>query len=259
MGLSWNIKCIFFIFLTDQMLFAIKGDQIVLPCGLPNIESCSRVKWNVTKRYGLGTEVVKNGRVTNPKHRLLKDCSLEITDLVLDDANTYSCESGNLISSVSLRILESKWECASHNYEGEYVMTVPLSIYSPVTETQEPNDVKTELQCYLNMFPGYMPCNDTRLNITWTAEDDTLINGKRFTFENPSPCFSKLFITKKLTDHHRTWKCHVQNDKVKATASHTTTVRGTKLAFTKLTLIYSKCHQCFISRRWPGGSVWCSR
>ena len=89
--------------------FAIEGDHIVLPCDLPSIN------WNLSERFGLGPELVKAGRVNNPKadkYRVLRDCSLEITHLVLKDAQTYSCESENLNSSVSLRILESKWEGA---------------------------------------------------------------------------------------------------------------------------------------------------
>ncbi|KAI9536508.1 hypothetical protein NQZ68_032303 [Dissostichus eleginoides] len=53
------------------------------------------------------TEVVKAGRVTAPERgALLKDCSLKINHLVLDDARLYSCDNGVLNSNVSLEILK---------------------------------------------------------------------------------------------------------------------------------------------------------
>ena len=110
-------------------------------------------------------------------------------------------------------------------------MVVSLFLYSVVREIPKAGEITMELHCFLNTFKGYVPCDgDTGLQIKWTADDDTPINGKRFTFDNPSTCFSKLIITKRPTDHHRTWKCHLtKNDEVKTTARYTTTVRGTKL------------------------------
>lgn len=68
------------------------------------------------------------------------------------------------------------------------------------------------------------------MRIEWSTEDNTPLNGSRFSFKSQSECFSKLIIHKKLTDHHRKWKCLLfQHDTVKATISYTTTVKGTKL------------------------------
>ncbi|XP_072251153.1 uncharacterized protein [Leuresthes tenuis] len=77
------------------------------------------------------------------------------------------------------------------------------------------------------MFGGVQDCkNNTGIQIKWTSQDDTPINGDRFRFENPSVCFSKLIITKKPTDHRRKWKCRVaQNDEFKADISDTTAVK----------------------------------
>ena len=92
-------------------MIALQGDGVTLPCGIPSITSCSSVNWNMVGDFGSVTEVVKAGRVVAPntlRLGLLKDCSLEIHHLVLDDAQLYSCDSGALNSSVSLRILEGK-------------------------------------------------------------------------------------------------------------------------------------------------------
>ncbi|XP_074510067.1 uncharacterized protein LOC141779222 [Sebastes fasciatus] len=181
------------------VMFAILGDDITLPCGVPSIKSCSSVNWNMAGKF---QSVVRAGRVTAPRLGLLKDCSLQINHLVLDDARLYSCDSGVLNSSVSLQILE-------------------------VAENLTPVDGKIELHCFLNMYKGLVtPCDNKGIHIKWSAEDNTPLNGNRFSFKNASECFSKLFITKKLTDHHRKWKCQLtQNDTVKATISYTTTVK----------------------------------
>lgn len=102
-------------------------------------------------------------------------------------------------------------------------------LFSTVTETTTEETI--ELHCSVSRFSGYISCkNETGIHIKWTTEDDVPITGKRFRFENPNICFSKLFITKKLADHHRTWKCQMtQNGVVKTSASYKTTVRGNKL------------------------------
>ncbi|XP_068995821.1 uncharacterized protein [Embiotoca jacksoni] len=191
---------------TDQLLmFATEGDSITLPCGIPSITSCSSVNWNMSGHFGLPTEMVKAGKVTVPnghRHVLLKDCSLEITHLVLNDAQLYSCHSETLNSNVSLQFLQ-------------------LSRSSTAAEDM------MELHCSLNTFKGHIGCTNSRgIHIKWSAEDDTSLNGNRFTFTNPSACFSKLIIRKKLTDHRRKWKCKISQDDVfKATTSYTTTVK----------------------------------
>ncbi|XP_063340904.2 uncharacterized protein LOC134635453 [Pelmatolapia mariae] len=83
-----------------------------------------------------------------------------------------------------------------------------------------------ELHCYLSTDKGADPCfYHKELHIHWSTEDDTPLNGSRFVIEHPRDCFSKLIIDKKLTDHHRKWRCHLtQNDLVKATISYTTSV-----------------------------------
>ncbi|XP_031708340.1 uncharacterized protein LOC116386357 isoform X2 [Anarrhichthys ocellatus] len=187
-------------------MFALLGEDITLPCGIPSIESCSSVNWNMAEEFQSIAEVVKAGKVTAPSPNalrlgLLKDCSLKINHLELNDARLYSCDSGTLNSSVSLQILE-------------------------VTERSTPAVGTIELHCFLNMYKGLAPCNNKGIHITWRTGDNTPLNGKRFNFDNPSECFSKLIITKKLTDHHRKWKCQLtQNDTVKATISYTTTIK----------------------------------
>ncbi|KAK9513647.1 hypothetical protein VZT92_027163 [Zoarces viviparus] len=187
-------------------MFALLGEDITLPCGIPSIESCSSVNWNIAEEFQSIAEVVKAGKVTAPSPNalrlgLLKDCSLKINHLELNDARLYSCDSGTLNSSVSLQILE-------------------------VTERSTPALGTIELHCFLNMYKGLAPCNNKGIHITWRTGDNTPLNGKRFNFEYPSECFSKLIITKKLTDHHRKWKCQLtQNDTVKATISYTTTIK----------------------------------
>ncbi|XP_035020408.2 uncharacterized protein LOC118114205 isoform X2 [Hippoglossus stenolepis] len=167
--------------------------------------SVTRSSGDVLPPYGFGSaaEVVRAGRVSAPnvpRLGLLQDCSLEINRPVLSDAQLYSCDSGGLRSSVSLRILQ-------------------------LTERPAPAEGTVELQCFLNTYKGYVACDNPELHITWTAEDNTPINGNRFHFEKLSDCFSKLIIKKKLTDHLRKWRCQVtQNDVVKASISHTTTI-----------------------------------
>ncbi|XP_029308252.1 uncharacterized protein LOC115021757 isoform X2 [Cottoperca gobio] len=158
------------------------------------------------------TEVVKAGMVTAPnalRLGLLKDCSLKINRLVLDDARIYSCNSGLLNSNVSLQILA-------------------------IAERSTPADSTIELQCFLNTYKGYVACSNTGIHIKWSTEDNTPIHGDRFQFKHESECFSKLIITKKLTDHHRKWKCQLtHNDMVQATITYTTTIQdGTEEVFT---------------------------
>ncbi len=97
---------------TDHLdMFALLGDSVILPCGIPSIKSCSFINWNMVGEFRTATEVVKAGRVTAPnvpRLGLLKDCSLEINHLVLNDARLYSCHSGALNSSVLLQVLERK-------------------------------------------------------------------------------------------------------------------------------------------------------
>lgn len=62
--------------------------------------------------FGSVMEVVKTGRLTPPntfRHGLLKDCSLRINSVILNDARTYSCDRGEIKSSVSLHIVESEY------------------------------------------------------------------------------------------------------------------------------------------------------
>lgn len=91
------------------MTFALPGDDVTLPCGIPSIKSCSSISWSRAERFYTVSEVVKAGQVTPPtipRLSLLKDCSLNIRRLMLDDARVYWCDSGALNSSVSLHILE---------------------------------------------------------------------------------------------------------------------------------------------------------
>ncbi|XP_030606615.1 uncharacterized protein LOC115795003 [Archocentrus centrarchus] len=192
---------------SDSLLVvALEGDSVTLPCGIPSIKSCSSINWDMRAEFGSTDKVIQKGKVTaanGHRYHLLKDCSLQITHLVLNDARLYTCKSETLSLNVSLWIL-----C--------------------ITEKAHPaNATKLELHCYLSTYIGALPCpNHNGLRIEWSTEDDTPINGSRFAIENPHDCFSKLIIDKKLTDHHRTWKCQLtQNDSVKATLRYVTTVK----------------------------------
>ncbi|XP_041648454.1 uncharacterized protein LOC121513035 [Cheilinus undulatus] len=184
-----------------SLMFGAPGDGVTLPCRILSITSCDSVGWRISHS---GKEVVKAGRVTDPyinRLGLLEDCSLRIHHLEIDDAQLYSCESGVLNSSVSLRILE-------------------------ISRNPSYSVGKIELHCFLNTHTGYKPCKNEGMNITWTTEDNTALNGNRFHFENIPGCFSKLFIDYKLTDHHRKWRCQMSlNDTVKAATTYTTTVK----------------------------------
>ncbi|CAJ1061685.1 uncharacterized protein LOC117822273 isoform X7 [Xyrichtys novacula] len=183
------------------LMFASFGDRVILPCGVPAITSCSSVNWIRSQNV---TEVVKSGQVTGPfvpRFDLLHDCSLQIHHLKHNDAQLYFCESGALSSSVDLRILQ-------------------------ITEKLAPEAGTLQLDCFLNSIQGYNACKDRGMNITWTTGDYTPLKGDRFTYKHHSECFSKLIISKKLTDHHRKWRCQLsQNGTVKANASYTTTVK----------------------------------
>lgn len=90
-------------------MFALLGDYVTLPCDIPFIKSCSSISWSMAGEFGSVSEVVKAGKVTPPNiHRLglLKDCSLKINQLILNDARIYFCNGGEHNSSVSLHILE---------------------------------------------------------------------------------------------------------------------------------------------------------
>ncbi len=217
------------------MVFALRGDGVTLPCRIPSIKPCSSINWSMAGEFGSVTEVVKAGMVTaenNPRLGLLKDCSLKISHLELEDARRYSCYNGALYSNVSLGILEGKLLVKSQIIYLFMLIKLSqhISFNSPVTKNLHPADGTIELHCFLNRFKGYVPCNNSMIHIKWSTEDNTPLNGNRFRFENPSECFSKLIINKKMTDHQRKWKCQLlQNDTVKAAISYTTTVKGTKL------------------------------
>ncbi|KAM6994707.1 uncharacterized protein LKV04_007052 [Tautogolabrus adspersus] len=182
-------------------MIASLGNSITLPCGIPSTTSCSSVIWS---RFDPVTVLVKAEQVTDPyvrRLRLQKDCSLQINHLELKDAQLHSCKSGALSSNVSLRVLQ-------------------------ITEHPTPAAGKIELHCYLNTHQGYKSCNTRGMNITWTTEGNTPLNGNRFQFKNSSACFDKLFIRYKPTDHHRKWRCQLSlNGTVKANVSYTTTVK----------------------------------
>ncbi|XP_015257364.1 PREDICTED: uncharacterized protein LOC107102533 isoform X2 [Cyprinodon variegatus] len=192
------------------LMFAKEGDRVILPCGL-SVGSCSSMNWT-EKFLAWENELVTAGKVTDSnekKYHLLKDCSLEISHMERNYATMYYCKHGEQNWGVFLQIID-------------------------INESQTAAEDTIELHCSLSRYTGYVPCNDTRIHINWTTAGDVPITGKRFRFENPSVCFSKLIITKKITDHHRTWKCQVVlNEEVKATASYETRVKeGLEEVFT---------------------------
>lgn len=84
---------------------------MTLPCGVPTVNTCSSVSWNVMGEFGSVSAVVNTGTVMDPympRFRLLKDCSLKINDLIMNDARTYFCHSKGINSSVSLHIIKSE-------------------------------------------------------------------------------------------------------------------------------------------------------
>ncbi|XP_028327024.1 uncharacterized protein LOC114478262 isoform X2 [Gouania willdenowi] len=191
---------------TDALLMvALRGETVVLSCGLPPAESCSSINWNMEGGFGSIVELVKNGGVTAGnrfRHELLEDCSLKITHLEVSDARIYCCVSDLFNSSVSLQLLK-------------------------VTEWSDSVEGKVELHCFLDKYTGYTACKpNTGIHIQWVAEDDSPLQGDRFIVSNPSECFSKLTITSKPTDHHRKWKCRLsQNDKLTATVTYMTSLK----------------------------------
>lgn len=97
---------------TDHlMVFATLGDDVILPCSIPDIKSCSSMNWTMAGAFGSASEVVRAGRVmpSNTLRLILQwDCSLKISQLTLDNARIYTCSHGALNASVSLHILEGK-------------------------------------------------------------------------------------------------------------------------------------------------------
>lgn len=204
------------------MMAATIGDDVVLPCRIPDIKSCSSVSW--TKAGDLTSQVVSAGRVMPPNNHKLSlrwDCSLRVSQVTYDDARTYICSNGVQNANVSLYI-------------------VALNIVNASKEGT------VELHCSLNTYRGYSPCKNRNIHIEWSWEDNTPLKGHRFISENPSECFSKLLIHLKPTDHQRKWKCRLfQNSTLKAAISKTTTIQGTKLYFTQSK--YSSLTRCIES------------
>lgn len=100
-------------------MVAVEGDNVTLPCGIPSIKTCSSISWDMSAEFNLTDEIIKKEKPTAPnshRYRLLKDCSLQITQLVLNDARLYTCKRGTLKSSVSLRILCSKCFCFTPSF-----------------------------------------------------------------------------------------------------------------------------------------------
>ncbi|CAG12033.1 unnamed protein product [Tetraodon nigroviridis] len=208
--LSFLLLCLFSLTHTATGLqksadrFALEGDEVTLPCGVPPAKACSSVSWSRLEEFGSVSAVASGGSV-RPPYRLtfglLKDCSLKINSLKLNDARTYWCHSNGINSSVSLHIVE-------------------------LIERSGPADGTVEFQCYLNTYQGHRQCLNRSIHIQWRTEQDALSTGTRIRIENPSECFSKLFISTKLTDHWRKWKCCVyQNEKLRASITRTTTLR----------------------------------
>lgn len=89
--------------------FALREDEVTLPCGVPPVKPCSSVSWSVMGEFGSVSAVANAGSVMAPyklRFGLLKDCSLKINNLNLNDARTYWCHSNGINSSVSLHIVE---------------------------------------------------------------------------------------------------------------------------------------------------------
>lgn len=69
------------------------------------------MNWTMAEAFGSASEVVRAGRVmpSNTLRLVLQwDCSLKISQMILDDARMYTCSNGALNASVSLHILERK-------------------------------------------------------------------------------------------------------------------------------------------------------
>lgn len=116
-----------------QMMAATIGSDVVLPCSIPDIKSCSSVSW--TKSSEMPFQVVIAGNVnppTNHKLSLRSDCSLRISQVANDDARTYICSNGVQNANVSLYIVERKWNSLGPfvcNRALEKVMTVLYCFY----------------------------------------------------------------------------------------------------------------------------------
>lgn len=191
---------------TSDVMVATLGGSVTLPCAASNGPHCSSVTWT---RINSDLPLVSAGQERAPNIKLLRNCSLQISNIHDTNVTTYKCGDGKNISSVDLRILD-------------------------ITEKNDTAEGQIELHCFLNSNLGLMPepeCNMTGLLVNWVmAENNTAIrkNSSRFNFERSTNCFLKLYIRpKKKTDHHRKWRCQVsQNGSAKATASYITTVKN---------------------------------
>lgn len=72
--------------------------------------------------FGSVSAVANAGSVMAPhklRFGLLKDCSLKIYNMDLNDARTYWCHSNGINSSVSLHIVEREENilCTKHNFD----------------------------------------------------------------------------------------------------------------------------------------------
>ncbi|XP_034030932.1 uncharacterized protein LOC117514531 isoform X2 [Thalassophryne amazonica] len=183
------------------VVFASLGNSVTLPCGRRPIKSCSSVEWYYADLFAPPTTVTRGG--ISPRFSLLKDCSLQINHLKLDDARHYICVKSASNSSVSLEVLQ-------------------------ITQREASPNCIIELHCSLNTFQGLVQvCIHDGIRINWLTEANTPITGRRFRVEKSNDCFSKLIINKKLTDHYRKWTCQLtQRGKVKVSVGHTTTVKG---------------------------------
>lgn len=117
------------VFSTDHLMMAATiGDDVVLPCRIPDLRSCSSVSW--TKAGDLTSQVVSAGSVTPPnshKLSLQRDCSLRVSQVTYDDARTYICGNGVQNANVSLYIVARKCNCpgsGASNHILEKMMTV---------------------------------------------------------------------------------------------------------------------------------------
>uniref|UniRef100_A0A3P8NCH8 Ig-like domain-containing protein n=1 Tax=Astatotilapia calliptera TaxID=8154 RepID=A0A3P8NCH8_ASTCA len=124
-----------------------KGDNVTLPCGIPSIKTCSSISWDMSAEFNLTDEIIKKEKPTAPsshRYRLLKDCSLQITQLVLNDARLYTCKSGTL-KSITERSLPDDTPING----SRFVIEHPRNCFSKLIIDTKSTDHHRKWRCHL--------------------------------------------------------------------------------------------------------------
>lgn len=97
-------------------VFSVKGGTATLPCANVTLSDCSSATWSYNRNETIAENVTTRAGKTPRSTRLslLPNCSLHITDIIVEDAGFYTCHQYNnkqkygKDTTIHLSVLHSK-------------------------------------------------------------------------------------------------------------------------------------------------------